>query len=340
MLYNYIKEHYKEAEPIFFSDLEREDITKSALNQQLKKLCDKGLLQKYDTGVYFIPKKSLLNSTIGPNADMVARYRFISKGDNVDGFYGGNSFANQIGITTQVPRVVEIVSNNTNSSDREVRIGNRRFYVRKPIVQITKENVYVLQMLELLKNLDAYLDYSYEEARDKFAEYITIHGIKRSDVDLYIRKYPLATFKFYYELGLDFPGYDKVRVSFTELESELKNSVKWQERLKAVKGVYLITDKSNGKLYVGSTSGEDGIYGRFKTYIDKGYDKDEVEKGEYPNKEFQELVKKKDKKYLRANFQYSILETFTLDTDRNEIIAREQYWKKVLKSKEFGYNAN
>ena len=48
MLYNYIKEHYKEAEPIFFSDLEREDITKSALNQQLKKLCNKGLLQKYE----------------------------------------------------------------------------------------------------------------------------------------------------------------------------------------------------------------------------------------------------------------------------------------------------
>ena len=203
MLYNYIKEHYKEAEPIFFSDLERKDITKSALNQQLKKLCDKGFLQKYDTGIYFIPKKTMLNSIVGPNADMVARYRFISKGDNIDGFYGGNSFANQIGITTQVPRVVEIVSNNTNSSDREVRIGNRRFYVRKPIVQITKDNVYVLQLLELLKNLDAYLDYSYEEAQEKFAEYITIHGITRGDVDLYIRKYPMATFKYYYELRLD-----------------------------------------------------------------------------------------------------------------------------------------
>ena len=204
VLYNYIREHYKEAEPIFFSDLEREDITRSALNQQLKKLCDKGLLEKYDVGVYFIPKKTLLNSTIGPNADMVARYRFISKGNNIDGFYGGNSCANQIGISTQVPQVVEIVSNNTNSSDREVRIGNRRFYVKKPIVQITKENVYVLQMLELLKNLDAYLDYSYEEAREKFAEYISFHGIKRSDVDMYIRKYPVATFKYYYELGLDY----------------------------------------------------------------------------------------------------------------------------------------
>ena len=103
----------------------------------------------------------------------------------------------------QVPRMVEIVSNNTNSSGREVRIGNRRFYVRQPVVPITKENVYVLQMLELLKNLDAYLDYSYEEARERFAEYISVHGIRRSDVDLYIRKYPIVTFKYYYELELD-----------------------------------------------------------------------------------------------------------------------------------------
>ena len=58
-------------------------------------------------------------------------------------------------------------------------------------------------MLELLKNLDVYLDYSYEVARDKFAEYITVHGIKRSDVNLYIRKYPVIIFKYYYELELD-----------------------------------------------------------------------------------------------------------------------------------------
>lgn len=204
MLYDYIKKNYIEAEPIFFSDLEREDISKSALNQQLRKLCEKGLLKKYDTGVYYIPKRTVLNSTVGPNADMVARYRFISKGDNIDGFYGGNTFANQLGITTQVPKVVEIISNNTNSSDREVRIGNRRFYVRKPITKVTRENVYVLQMLELLKNLDAYLDYSYAEAKEKFAEYISVHGIKRSDVDCYIRKYPMSTFRYYYELELDY----------------------------------------------------------------------------------------------------------------------------------------
>lgn len=202
MLYNYIKTHYKQAEPIFLSDLLRTNINKPDLNQQLKELCEKGLLQEYDDEVYFIPKKTTLNSTIGPNADMVARYRFISKGDNVDGFYAGNTFANQIGISTQVPYVIEIVSNNV-STDGEVLIGNRRFDVRKPVVLITKENVRVLQMLELLVKLDAYLDCSDEEAREKFEEYISIYGITKSDVELYIKEYPESTLEYYYELGLD-----------------------------------------------------------------------------------------------------------------------------------------
>ena len=202
MLYNYIKEHYKEAEPIFLADLLIKNITESELNQQLKELCEKGLLQQYDEEVYFIPKKSKLNLAVGPNADVVARYRFISKGDNVDGFYAGNTFANQIGISTQVPQVIEIVSNNI-SDDGEVLIGNRRFIIRKPVVPITKENVHVLQMLDLLVKPDAYLDCSYEEAKEKFVEYISVCGITKSDVELFIKEYPQSALEYYYELGLN-----------------------------------------------------------------------------------------------------------------------------------------
>ena len=60
MLYNYIKTHYKQAEPIFLSDLLRTNITEPDLNQQLKELFEKGLLQQYDEEVYFIPKKTTL----------------------------------------------------------------------------------------------------------------------------------------------------------------------------------------------------------------------------------------------------------------------------------------
>ena len=202
MLYNYIKTHYKQAELIFLSDLLRMNITESDLNQQLKELCEKGLLQQYDEQVYFIPKKSKLNLAVGPNADMVARYRFVSKGDNVDGFYAGNTFANQIGISTQVPQVIEIVSNNI-SDDLEVLIGNRRFIIRIPVVPITKENVYALQMLELLAKFDTYLDCSYEEAKEKFVEYISVCGITKSDVELFIKEYPQSALEYYYELGLN-----------------------------------------------------------------------------------------------------------------------------------------
>ena len=202
MLYKYIKDHYKQAEPIFLSDLLRTNITELDLNQQLKELCEKGSLQQYDEEVYFIPKKSKLNLAVGPNADVVARYRFISNGDNVDGFYAGNTFANQLGISVQVPYVIEIVSNNI-SDDGEVLIGNRRYIVRKPVAPITKENVHVLQMLELLAKLDTYLDCSYEEAKEKFAEYISVCGITKSDVELFIKEYPPSALEYYYELGLE-----------------------------------------------------------------------------------------------------------------------------------------
>lgn len=203
MLYEYLKDNYQAAEPIFFSDIEVEGITRSAINQQLKKLCDEKLLMKYENGVYYIPKKSRLKSGVSISADMVARYKYISRKGKVDGFYSGNTFANQLGISTQVPNKVEIVSNNMAAKVREVPIGKRTFIVRKPIVPVTSDNVYVLQFLDLLKNLDSYLDDSYDVAREKVSLFVEAHSIKKQDVDLYIRKYPVNVFRYYYELRLD-----------------------------------------------------------------------------------------------------------------------------------------
>ena len=42
MIYNYIKDKYKEGEPIFFSDIYDGTISKPALTQQLSTLCKKG----------------------------------------------------------------------------------------------------------------------------------------------------------------------------------------------------------------------------------------------------------------------------------------------------------
>ena len=66
-----------------------------------------------------------------------------------------------------------------------------------------------------------------------------------------------------------FPGYKNVSVSYHELKKKLESS-EWRTALSCRKGVYLITDRMTGKLYVGSAYGANGILGRWETYIKSG----------------------------------------------------------------------
>lgn len=203
MIQNYILEHYVETEPIFVSDLPQGDISSSALTQQLHALCEKGVIAKYDNGIYYIPRKNtVLNVNIGPTEDSIARYKYISDGKTVKGFYSGHTLANQLGLSAQVPYIIEIVSNNTSARYREVSIGKRRFIVRKSTITVDRSNVHVLQLLDFLKDADSYIDEDGEGARKGIYAFITFHHITHGDVDRYIRNYPLSVFRNYYELDL------------------------------------------------------------------------------------------------------------------------------------------
>ena len=123
-----------------------------------------------------------------------------------------------------------------------------------------------------------------------------------------------------------FPGYDKVNISWNEL-SRVITKDNWKTALRNQKGVYLITDASNGKMYVGSAYGDEMILNRWKSY---------VKTGNGGNKELKEL----DFQYIKDNFRYSILDIFKSTTDEKTIIERESWRKETLLSRKFGYNAN
>ncbi|HLR76160.1 MAG TPA: GIY-YIG nuclease family protein [Balneolaceae bacterium] len=123
-----------------------------------------------------------------------------------------------------------------------------------------------------------------------------------------------------------FPGYDKVNIAWDELSRVIKKDT-WKTALRNQKGVYLITDTSNGKMYVGSAYGDEMILNRWKSY---------VKTGNGHNKELKELSFDHIKEY----FRYSILDIFKSTTDKETIIERENWWKEVLLSRSFGYNAN
>lgn len=129
----------------------------------------------------------------------------------------------------------------------------------------------------------------------------------------------------------EFSGYNKILLTKKRLEIVIAQCIEsWKGALSNVSGVYLITDKNTGKLYVGSATGDGGIWQRWSEYAENGHG---------GNKELVALLKDKGSKYSN-NFQYSILEIADTHTSANDVLNRESYWKDALCSRLYGYNAN
>ena len=132
-----------------------------------------------------------------------------------------------------------------------------------------------------------------------------------------------------------FPGYQNVTLSHPQMQQIIsRNEPSWKQALMNVKGVYVITDLSNGKLYIGSASGNtDGIWQRWSDYAN-------IENLTGGNKLLNEIKLDKGKDYIVNNFQYSILEIFDTKTKADTIINRENYWKNVFCTRKYGMNYN
>ena len=132
--------------------------------------------------------------------------------------------------------------------------------------------------------------------------------------------------------GETFCGYENINHDFKILESIFKNDINnWKAALENIKGVYLIVDKNNGKMYVGSAYGESGIWSRWACYIGTGHGW---------NDELTKIINIKGFDYARKYFKFTLLEYYYMKTDNQVIIDREQYWKRVLLSGTYGYNKN
>lgn len=129
-----------------------------------------------------------------------------------------------------------------------------------------------------------------------------------------------------------FPGFNNVLLTHKDLQTIINmEAPEWKTALSCVKGVYCITDTSTGKLYIGSASGDGGgIWQRWSSYADV----DNLTGG---NKTFEEL-KSSGANYIIDNFTYSILEIFDMRTKREDLIHREEFWKKVFKTISYGMN--
>jgi hypothetical protein len=129
-----------------------------------------------------------------------------------------------------------------------------------------------------------------------------------------------------------FEDYLEFSLTYYELCDLFKNEEAhrdWQARLSAVGGIYLILDEQSGDMYVGSASGENGFWARWRQYADTGHGGNELLK----------KLMKRDPSYAHS-FRYSILQILPKTMAREEILRREEIYKTKLGSRAKGLNLN
>lgn len=201
VLYEYLAERYRPGEPIICSDIKTE-LSDATLRWTLKKLTDTGKLIRLDTGIYCIPKIGRLGQLLLPMPEEVADAKYIRRNNKVSGYFSGLLFANQLGLTTQLPNELEIVTNIAVNPVRRISLCGRDMIVRKPTAEITEANSSVLRLLDILRDYDKYSELSVCEAEKKVSAYITEKEIRQSDFDKYLSAYPDKTFRTVYEMRL------------------------------------------------------------------------------------------------------------------------------------------
>ena len=138
------------------------------------------------------------------SADTVAVHKYIMRRGKRVGYYSGYTLANRMGLSTQVPFIEEITSNYAPAVVREITIKNRKYVLRRPSVEVTEENVQVLQFLDCLKDIDRCAEETLGVCGKILTKYAAEHDITKTQIDQFITNYPLKIYKALYETGVEY----------------------------------------------------------------------------------------------------------------------------------------
>jgi hypothetical protein len=127
------------------------------------------------------------------------------------------------------------------------------------------------------------------------------------------------------------PGFRVVNLAKADLDLIVAKGLEsWRTALSNVAGVYLISDTTTGKLYVGSALGAGGIWQRWCCYANDCHG---------GNVELKRLIEMEGRQRANA-FRFTVLEIADIHASKDDILCRESLWKRVLLTRLHGHNAN
>ncbi|HHB8459802.1 TPA: GIY-YIG nuclease family protein, partial [Klebsiella pneumoniae] len=172
-----------------------------------------------------------------------------------------------------------------------------------------REELYYQYLLEKLPETEEYAGRMYISFKNTARNFIRLGESIQSELVISSITPVRLTFG-------EFPGYRNVVLDRNSIGAILRLNLKsWRTALSVVKGIYVLTDRDGGKLYVGKADGIDGIWGRWKYYFGSGHG---------GNVGLKEAFGTGDENRLQ-NITFSILEVMDLNAEKGEIDRRETH---------------
>ena len=160
-------------------------------------ISNEGDIKRFSRGVYYIPSVTILGeSKLKPSKVITMKY--LVRDASVIGIYTGLKLLNKLRLTTQVPNVVEVMTNAETNRKREVMLGKQKVILRNSSVKIDKSNVRIVEVLEALRLLKSIDDNQIKRIK----EYIQYDNISRQELDKVLIYYPKSVYKKLVESGL------------------------------------------------------------------------------------------------------------------------------------------
>ncbi len=120
---------------------------KSITNVTLKRLADRGQIERFQKGVYYRAKQTVFGKA-RPSTETLEAQLLIRRGDDIIGYETGVSLMNQIGLTTLVPKKREIATNAYRKN-----INDKYIIAKKPVITVNTGNFRYLQLLDVIRDL-------------------------------------------------------------------------------------------------------------------------------------------------------------------------------------------
>ncbi|MBQ3414700.1 MAG: hypothetical protein IJH39_04985 [Clostridia bacterium] len=136
----------------FYDENDKEKVFNN-IRAILNRMNKEGIIERAYRGIYYIPNEDVFGKMLLGKRQIIQYKYIMNKDGNIKGYFTGAKLFNEAHLTTQVPNVIDIATNECKKHNK-YKNKNLNVIIRKPRIKINNENYKYLQLFDLIENKD------------------------------------------------------------------------------------------------------------------------------------------------------------------------------------------